>query len=192
MSTAMPASTFKHASQVDEPTFSASDLKAYLDIQAEEIIAWFNATHIGTDKIHIGDNPAARVYHNANQSIATDTETVLAFNNEDYDNNTMHDTATNNSRITINTAGKYLLIARIPWDTNAAGRRKTFFRKNGTTQVDDFSFQPLTSAGDTTKTVCSGIYSFVATDYVEIQAEQTSGGALNILVNASFTAIRVG
>jgi hypothetical protein len=54
MSTAMPASTFKHASQVDEPTFSASDLKAHLDSQAEEIIAWFNATHIGTDKIHIG------------------------------------------------------------------------------------------------------------------------------------------
>lgn len=171
---------------------TAAQLKAMFDKFGTDFVAWFNATHIGTDKIHIGDNPAARVYHDANQSIANGAETVLAFNTEDYDTDAMHDTVTNNSRITINTAGKYLLVARIPWDTNGTGRRKTIFLKNGTTQIEDFSFQPVTSAGDTTKTVCSDTYSFVANDYIEIQVDQTSGGALNVLSGAAFTAVRVG
>lgn len=39
----MPDFTFKHVNQVDEPTFSASDLKDHLDVQARDIRSWLNS-----------------------------------------------------------------------------------------------------------------------------------------------------
>lgn len=54
MSTQMPDFVFKFVNQVDEPNWSASDFKTCLDARAKEIRDWLNATHIGTDKIHIG------------------------------------------------------------------------------------------------------------------------------------------
>lgn len=156
--------------------------------------AYSDLTGKPTIPSHLGDLgvPICRARHSGAQSINTGTETVLAFNAEDFDTDTMHDNSTNNSRITFNTAGKYLIIARVPWDSSATGRRKTIFRKNGTTQIEDFSYAPVASAGDTTKSVVSGIYEFAANDYLEVQVEQTSGGALNVLSGASFQAALLG
>lgn len=60
--------------------------------------------------------PSVRAFHSATQSIAHAVETTLAFNSETYDSDSMHDNATNNSRLTINTAGLYLFTANIPLD----------------------------------------------------------------------------
>ena len=60
--------------------------------------------------------PACRVYHNANQALASATDVVLAFNQERYDTDSMHDTVTNNSRITFNTAGLYLVVLNLAID----------------------------------------------------------------------------
>src|SRR5262245_1380457 len=62
--------------------------------------------------------PAVHVTHNANQSINTATDTVLAFNTERFDQcantaDTMHDTVTNNSRLTCRYAGVYQITAHI-------------------------------------------------------------------------------
>src|SRR5262245_42130802 len=84
--------------------------------------------------------PAVRVFHNANQSIATSTITALAFNSERFDQagnaaDTMHDTVTNNSRLTCRYAGIYAIYASIEWAGNAAGQRNLQFRVNGTTLI---------------------------------------------------------
>src|SRR5919108_3473294 len=62
--------------------------------------------------------PSVRVFHNATQSITTATETALAFNSERWDTafgsaSTQHDTATNNSRLTAQYAGKYLVVGHV-------------------------------------------------------------------------------
>jgi hypothetical protein len=61
----------------------------------------------------------AHVTHNANQTIATGSsggagpggtnEHTISFNTELFDTDTMHDNTTNNSRLTVNTAGVYLV-----------------------------------------------------------------------------------
>ena len=78
---------------------------------------------------------SARAYHNTTQSIPNATDTALAMNSEEYDTDTIHDTATNNSRLTFKTAGKYLVWAEIEWAANGTGERFVAIKKNGTTNV---------------------------------------------------------
>ena len=61
-------------------------------------------------------NSCARVYRNSAQSINDSTLTALAFNNEQYDTDGLHDNATNNSRLTCVLAGKYAISAGVEFD----------------------------------------------------------------------------
>ena len=76
----------------------------------------------------------AKVYNNANISVPNAQTTLIAFNSEMFDTDSMHSTSTNPSRITINTAGKYLVHAHVEWvQTGAAGIRQIMFAVNGNT-----------------------------------------------------------
>lgn len=137
------------------------------------------ATHMAENAIDAhSEMPAARVYHDANQSIANDTPIILAFNSERFDTDTMHDIATNNSRLTCNTAGKYLIFCNIRYAVNATGYRTCVIRKNG-----------LTFIGQDNKNARSGsvVYQNVAIiadlsvgEYVEVLVRQNSGVALDV------------
>jgi hypothetical protein len=192
--------TYANANAGSAPSFTATGSSTDININLvpkgggvvqSNGVEILTTIHNSSKTAHAGYFPRCRIKHSLAQSINSATETVLAFDGEDFDTDTMHDNSTNNSRITFNTLGAYDLQARVPWDANGTGRRKTIFRKNGATQIDDFSFAPL-SGTDTTKTIASGKYEFIATDYVEILVEQASTGALNILAGASASAIRVG
>jgi hypothetical protein len=161
-----------------------AQLKAVFDKFGADFVAWFNATHIGTDKIHIGDNPAARVYHDAAQSIANNTLVALAFNSERYDNDTMHDNATNNSRLTAKTAGKYHIVGNVEFEANASNTRALIIRLNGATNI---SFLQVPPAAVATNLVISTTYSLSVGDYVELIAYQNSGGALNVNSSANYS-----
>lgn len=138
--------------------------------------------------------PAARVYHDAAQSIADSAETALAFNQERFDTDTMHDTATNNSRIKATTAGKYVISANVQFASNSTGHRSLMIRLNGATRIA-YLRVPAVSGAVTILSV-STVYNLAANDYVEALVVQTSGGALNVEVNGNvspeFMAIRVG
>jgi hypothetical protein len=54
-------------------------------------------------------NPATRLTKSADQPIADNTVTAVTWDQETYDNDVMHDNVTNNSRITIKTAGVYVV-----------------------------------------------------------------------------------
>lgn len=178
----------------EERGLTTDQFKAKFDQFATEFVAWFNATHIGTDKSHIGDNPAARVYHNAAQSIANATFTALAFNTERFDNDTIHDTSTNNSRLTCKTAGKYLIIGNITYAANATGVRNADIRLNGTNYIASSRIHASTAA--TVGVQVSAVCELNANDYVELMAYQSSGGALDVVSGASyspeFSMVRVG
>ena len=124
---------------------------------------------------------AARVYHNVAQNVNNVTETVLAFNSERFDTesnaaSTIHDTVTNNSRLTCRTAGKYQITANIGWDSNNTGIRKLSLRLNGATTIAIVGQASTGSAMGLTSQVISTLYDLAVNDYVEVLAYQDSGG----------------
>jgi len=145
----------------------------------------------------LANPPACRVYHNTTQSVGNNAEMSVAFNSETYDTNAMHDPVTNNSRITIQTAGIYL----VTWslflgvDTDYT-LFYSYLRKNGAgihTLGSEVGTQPDANTGP--MSVGSTTDKFIVGDYLEVRANQknTSAGA-NLLqaTNCVFTATWIG
>lgn len=132
-----------------------------------------------------------RAYHTLDQSTANATETTLAFNSERFDTDTIHDTATNNSRLTCRSAGKYQITAFVTWGANATGNRYISIHLNGGA-VAIAAMRQLPVAGQETEMDLPTLYSLAVGDYLEVHAYQTSGGALNVRLNAEFMMARVG
>lgn len=146
----------------------------------------------------LANPPACRVSHNATQSIANNAFTTVAFNTEAFDTNAMHDTVTNNSRITINVAGVYVVTFSGSYagstDYTGVGTRLLL---NGATVIGWSAFTGANPAAGGTGLFqnVSTAYKFAAADYVIVQAYQTNGaGAARNLEanNVAFTAVWVG
>jgi hypothetical protein len=123
-------------------------------------------------------NIGARVYHNAAQAITTATITYLNFNSERYDVGNLHDTVTNNSRLTAPVSGKYVITTSIFYASNATGVRYLAIEHNGTLTIA-FDTRGAVS-GDITGITISTIYNLSAGDYVRVWVYQNSGGNLNV------------
>ena len=132
-----------------------------------------------------------RLHHSATQSIANLTDTYLAFDTEDYDSGNLHDTVTNNSRITMPSGGNtgvWLLHAEVGWDANATGYRSVVIQKNRTTIV---AIAQLGGVGSNAGTfqACTAVEDAPAVgDYFEVRVTQSSGGNLSVgNPNVSYT-----
>jgi len=123
----------------------------------------------------------------ANQSLANATLTAVTFDGTDIlDSNSFHNPSSNNTRMTIPTGydGKYLIQATIEFASNTTGGRELQIYKNGTTVLQYVT----TDAEGSLSIAISGTFGLVATDYVEIRAYQSSGGALDIwATNSGYT-----
>ena len=64
---------------------------------------------------------SVRVTNSLAISISNNTITLLTFDTEDYDTNSMHSTATNPGRLTCKTAGKFHIGAQCLFGTNGTG-----------------------------------------------------------------------
>jgi hypothetical protein len=123
------------------------------------------------------------------QSINNTTDTTLTWASETLDTNTMHDNSTNNSRITIKTAGKYLVNAQITFDTSATGRRVVKIQKNGS-DYDGNVMDGGNFGASYTYIVNTQILDLAVNDYLTVVVYQSSGGALLVRGNiSSFKAI---
>lgn len=123
----------------------------------------------------VGAFSGARVYHNANQSIADSTFTVLAFNSERYDISGYHDPVTNNGRLTAPIAGKYLIIGMVAFEAGT-GLRGIQIRLNGATVIgSNFVTAVAAGAGSSTDLFVMSEYELAAGHYVELLAWQNSG-----------------
>lgn len=122
----------------------------------------------------------ANVYNSTNQTISSNTVTIVTFNSERNDTNTYHDLTTNTGRITIPTGygGKYQIRCQLTWASGALGNLFFTLRKNGT----DFFTQPAYSLQHSYN--CQE--DLVAGDYLDIVMYQNTGG--NLTINASGTA----
>lgn len=143
--------------------------------------SWGNSVKAATD--YLANPPACRVYHNAAQLAADATQLVLAFNSERYDTNGMHDTAVNNSRITINTAGLYLVTAQVDWAPGTYDYASVAIRLNGATFLA-ITDAPVTSGIFGNSRAVATVYKFIVGDYVETRVFQDNAASAGRNVQA--------
>jgi hypothetical protein len=137
----------------------------------------------------------ARISYTATQSLTNATTTKLTFDTASsspttgsYDPKGWFDDA--NDRITIGQAGFYTISANVGFASNSTGRRLVQIYVNG---ADRGGVQIAALSGATTiLSVSTNVY-LAATDYVEVFAAQTSGGALNtVFVTGVYSSLSVG
>jgi hypothetical protein len=125
------------------------------------------------------NSPYCSVYHSTTQVLTTAVVTSMSANSEraDWSVTAMHDTAVNNSRITVQKAGWYTVNATVRFPANGAGRRALEFWVNNATQWKACE-QPAHSGGDA---VLNGVWDLdlAVADYVQVRAFQDSGGNLS-------------
>ncbi|GAI75713.1 unnamed protein product, partial [marine sediment metagenome] len=76
-----------------------------------------------TDAEAPAGDQGAKVYHSVDQNTSNYISTILAFDSEEYDTDNIHDTVTNNSRLTCKTAGKYIVLGYVYFVFDATGVR---------------------------------------------------------------------
>lgn len=122
--------------------------------------------------------PGCRANRTTTQSISNNASTAVQLNAADsHDTGALHDTSTNNTRITVATAGIYLIQGQIDWAASTIGRRGSLIRLNGATEL---AKQNLSADADDPVVQVVTLYSLAASDYVELLAYQNSGGSLNL------------
>ena len=132
----------------------------------------------------------ARVYNNANISVISATDTLLTFNTERYDTNTIHSTATNTGRLTFPFAGKWRITGAVRWAANATGIRLLMICLNGLPGTGIIlGADERTNLGASLSPIqqVTADWNVAANDYAILVAYQDSGGALNVTFNASYS-----
>ena len=127
-----------------------------------------------------GSDIGARVNRSTSQSIPNAVNTAISFNGSRYDTNQIW-SAVLPTRLTCKTAGKYSIGGCFRFDVNAAGTRYIDLKFNGV------SISVTEGTGATSIFSISSIYSLAVNDYVELNAFQNSGSALNIIVVAAYS-----
>lgn len=103
-----------------------------------------------------------------------------------YDTDSMFTTAAN-TRITIKTAGKYLIVGQVLIATSGTGQRQVKITKNGA--VDLASVGAAGNASFTQRMEVVAVWTFAANDYVELYVYQDSGGTLVIPSASDFAPV---
>ena len=124
------------------------------------------------------DPPACSVFNSTAQSVSHDTPSVLAANSELFDNDSMHSTSVSNSRITIQTPGRYQLMSVIEFAADADGYRAAWFRVDGSTNV--WGMRVGTGTSTVTRLVTIRQVVLTAGQYVEAMVSHTAGNALDV------------
>lgn len=135
------------------------------------------------------DLPSVRVYHSTTQSATGSTDNALAFDTESYDNASMHDTSSNNSRLTAPVDGVYLIVGNVEW-TTSTGTYYLKIRVNGSTIIANHRHDGTANNPGEVQT----IYALSATDYVELIANPSGTRTVAATANYSprFMMHRIG
>lgn len=139
----------------------------------------FNISKIsGPAQIAASEVVAANINRSSNQSINTGTLTVVQFNSSVFDDHNAWDST--NYRYVLPMSGKYFVIAQVAFDDSATGARAISIRKNGTI-INDTSIPASGAASADHAVLAQILISGNAGDYIDVQAYQASGGALNLI-----------
>lgn len=144
------------------------------------------STH-GVAEVADDSGKGARVYRDSDQSIPDGTPTIItSYNQEQYDQDTIHDVSTNPSRLTCKTAGKYIITGNVIFgsDDTLTGIRELSLFLNGTTEICK---DRKGATNEYPTCLVSTIYDLAVNDYLELQVFQNSGGALAVSYSAAFS-----
>jgi len=131
-----------------------------------------------------GYTEGARAYSNANQTVYHDSWAYITLNQERWDTDTIHNTVTNNTRLTCKTAGVYTMWGGHRLTGNATGTRQVAIRLNGVTVIANMM---LTAVGVANCNLAvAGLYKLAVNDYVELGVYQNSGITLYALVGGNY------
>jgi hypothetical protein len=125
---------------------------------------------------------------NSAWSIATGTNNVFAFPNEEFDTDGFHSTTTNTGRLTIPTGkgGYYMLFATIGQETTG-GQIEFYWRKNGST-FTRFDSDDATSYSHYFSTIVLA----AAGDYYDISVFNNTGGNVTQVGETTFGCYLLG
>jgi hypothetical protein len=130
-------------------------------------------------------NSRARAFKSAAvQSLANNTLAAITLDAEVYDNDAIHDNATNNSRLTCKTAGVYSIVGQVNFDTNTVNVRVAFIYLNGSAIAAQYAVDPN---GAGARVQVAAQYQLAVNDYIELYGYQLSGGALNVMNGTGLT-----
>lgn len=129
--------------------------------------------------------PRCQAIRTTNQTITNGSATAIVLDGETFDTATMHDTSSNQSRITIPSGqdGLYAVIGQFAWAPALVGPYRVALRKNGTTELAVVRSSGVNDAAQDATGQCAVLATFVATDYVELVVthNQVGGGTHDIL-----------
>lgn len=139
----------------------------------------------GSAKVPFAQRSAFRgalVGKTSGQSVSTSNVTALTFDSEDYDTDTIHDNATNNTRLTVPTGvTKVRLSGQTVTSGISTGQFDVFIYKNGAAFTPGSATSRLRHSGTSTnpaQNVTSSIISVASGDYFELMVAQYTGGAV--------------
>lgn len=128
--------------------------------------------------------PRVNAYVGTAVSVSSGTSTLVTFDSEAWDTDSLHSTTTNPSRITINTSGQYLVTFYARFPSNSTGYRQCNLRLNSAGS---------STGGSTLSTITlaavNGASTFVtrtleltcnAGDHYELFVTQNSGASLSL------------
>jgi hypothetical protein len=134
-------------------------------------------------------NISAKVTSSGGIFLSNGVFTTISFNDESFDTDNIHDTTANQSRLTVNTPGLYLITVYANFHNNPTGTRLIMVRLNN--EIYPYITNVGASPSFETAFTLSGLYNFNEGDYIEMLAMQTSGDNLS-LNNASFSIVKLG
>lgn len=176
------------ASAVNEITVTNAATGSGPDISAtgDDTNIDINLTPKGTGRVKMPFK-GALVYHSVDQSIANGTWTHLAFDTEDYDTNSIHDTVTNNQRLTVPTGVTRVRISgRVVFAADATGIRVAAISKNDETTTPagavglPYVTRDPTGGSREVIELNSSVITVTGGDYFTLAVYQSSGASLDV------------
>lgn len=132
----------------------------------------------------------AQVKNSVNQVLNAGVWTTLSFDQEEFDDLSYHDTSTNNSRLTVPVAGRYLVSGVLSFSAPDNSRFGARIIKNGVTTGFIPTVDIATGAGVAQFVNVSWVFDLAANEYVELQGMSPAGNALATGTQFSITRIK--
>jgi len=129
-----------------------------------------------------GNMPAFSAYQSSATSLTTSVNTKIAFQGIDFDTANKF---TSNTTYTPNVAGYYQVNAVVTLGNSALGNCSLQIYKNGS--IWKTGYQGPNNSNYICAVVSSLVYLNGSTDYIEIYANQSSGGTLSTFANSAYT-----
>ena len=137
--------------------------------------------------------PKCFLMNDVSVPLGANSSVVIPFGTEIIDTHSMHDSITNNTRITIGIAGTYHIIGEAKFSGADGGVRGLKIRKNGTIDLA-LSQTPAATGGQIVVINIADLDSFIAGDYIELVAINTATTSSDVVtssVGPFFKVVRI-